>query len=246
MSWHAERFEEMPGRVRFDCIVCARPMWFPKCKAGKYKTCTDECRDKHRADQIASRQKLCKTCGAVFVPRHAQIRNGVGLYCSQACNVASRTALNSEEAKARAVANRRESVSSGRVKIPRGEDHPSWRGGPEASRQRQLESGVLRQRTAEYRKRNPHKVREFDQRRKGKKTGRLPRGTVERIGGMQRWKCACCRVGIKDKYHVDHIMPLAKGGKHEPANIQLLCPRCNVRKSAKLPEDFMRQNGYLL
>lgn len=41
-------------------------------------------------------------------------------------------------------------------------------------------------------------------------------------------------------------MPLAKGGEHTPFNIQLLCPRCNVRKSAKHPVDFMQENGYLL
>jgi 5-methylcytosine-specific restriction endonuclease McrA len=45
---------------------------------------------------------------------------------------------------------------------------------------------------------------------------------------------------------MDHIMPLARGGKHSPANIQLLCPPCNLRKSAKHPIDYMRQLGWLL
>jgi len=63
---------------------------------------------------------------------------------------------------------------------------------------------------------------------------------------MQRWKCAVCAVGIKDNYHLDHITPLARGGKHEPRNLQLLCPTCNVRKSAKDPIAYMRELGRLL
>ena len=47
-------------------------------------------------------------------------------------------------------------------------------------------------------------------------------------------------------HHVDHIVPLAKGGQHVASNIQILCPTCNVRKSAKDPIDFMQSRGFLL
>lgn len=64
---------------------------------------------------------------------------------------------------------------------------------------------------------------------------------------LQKNKCACCRGSLKKYgYHIDHIIPLAKGGKHENANIQLLCPSCNVRKSAKDPIEFMQSKGYLI
>jgi 5-methylcytosine-specific restriction endonuclease McrA len=36
--------------------------------------------------------------------------------------------------------------------------------------------------------------------------------------------------------HVDHIRPLAKGGKHEPSNLQLLTPEENLKKGAKYEE----------
>ena len=55
-----------------------------------------------------------------------------------------------------------------------------------------------------------------------------------------------CTVSIADGYHVDHIQPLALGGSNDKANLQLLCPTCNLRKSAKHPVDFMRETGRLL
>jgi len=36
------------------------------------------------------------------------------------------------------------------------------------------------------------------------------------------------------EYHVDHIIPLAKGGSHHPANLQVISARDNVRKGAKV------------
>jgi hypothetical protein len=69
---------------------------------------------------------------------------------------------------------------------------------------------------------------------------------VERIYGMQKGKCACCKVKLGSKFHRDHIIPLARGGTNDHLNIQLLCRPCNIRKSAKHPVDFMQENGFLL
>lgn len=44
-----------------------------------------------------------------------------------------------------------------------------------------------------------------------------------------RVKC-CCGIAL----HVDHIIPLAKGGQHCISNLQILPARINLRKGAKL------------
>jgi hypothetical protein len=36
--------------------------------------------------------------------------------------------------------------------------------------------------------------------------------------------------------HVDHIIPLARGGTNDITNFQALCPKCNLSKGVKLPD----------
>lgn len=44
-------------------------------------------------------------------------------------------------------------------------------------------------------------------------------------------RCLCC--GSEAPPTQDHIVPLAKGGAHHPANLQPLCRPCNERKQAR-------------
>jgi 5-methylcytosine-specific restriction endonuclease McrA len=46
-------------------------------------------------------------------------------------------------------------------------------------------------------------------------------------------------IGIQ--FHVDHIMPLARGGKHHPSNLQLLPAKINLRKKARIPKGLTRR-----
>lgn len=246
MGWHDERFIETKDKLKSECVNCGVSMWFPPSKAGKYLCCGKECSDARREKIAQARAKCCETCGKTFSPRPGQLAMGHGRYCSQKCNTAGRIAMNSEDAQKRAQASFKEALATGRYVPLTGPENPSWKGGYEASKARLKASGKLNEFTKRYRKKNPEKVREFTLRRKSRKYGRLPRGTVAKIGQYQKWKCAICKTDIAKNFHVDHIMPLAKGGMHEPTNIQLLCPTCNVRKSAKHPVDYMQELGFLL
>jgi 5-methylcytosine-specific restriction endonuclease McrA len=68
----------------------------------------------------------------------------------------------------------------------------------------------------------------------------------EELLGRQKWRCAVCRVDLKQGKHLDHVIPLAAGGKHEIGNLQWLCPPCNGAKAAKHPIQFMQERGFLL
>ena len=60
-------------------------------------------------------------------------------------------------------------------------------------------------------------------------------------------KCYWCgfRVAM-GKRHVDHIIPLVRGGSHSPANLCCSCAPCNLSKGAKLPEEFATQGELTL
>jgi len=56
---------------------------------------------------------------------------------------------------------------------------------------------------------------------------------------LQSGLCFWCDAPLaQDDFHVDHLIPLSKGGKHERANMVLSCPTCNLRKHALLPMAF--------
>lgn len=52
------------------------------------------------------------------------------------------------------------------------------------------------------------------------------------------FRCVLCGMSSKDGaiLHVDHIVPIAKGGRTEPSNLRTLCERCNLGKSDKLEQ----------
>jgi 5-methylcytosine-specific restriction endonuclease McrA len=47
-----------------------------------------------------------------------------------------------------------------------------------------------------------------------------------------------CRTFVPEGLrHIDHIIPLDKGGPHIQENLQLLCYKCNRAKGSKMPEE---------
>lgn len=76
--------------------------------------------------------------------------------------------------------------------------------------------------------------------------GKLSKTIVDDLMLKQKGRCPACRELLNNDYHLDHIMPIALGGKNEDSNIQLLHGMCNMKKNAKHPVDFMQSNGYLI
>lgn len=50
------------------------------------------------------------------------------------------------------------------------------------------------------------------------------------------YRCQICGSTAQDgvKLHIDHIIPVSKGGKTVPENLRVLCDRCNLGKSDKI------------
>ena len=50
-------------------------------------------------------------------------------------------------------------------------------------------------------------------------------------------KCAHCDC-TEGTFHVDHIVPLAKGEKDDIGNLQFLCEECNLKKSSQFDFNY--------
>jgi hypothetical protein len=46
--------------------------------------------------------------------------------------------------------------------------------------------------------------------------------------------CAYCDCELGKEFHIDHVIPLARGGRDHPSNMVKACVKCNMRKGAKL------------
>lgn len=65
-----------------------------------------------------------------------------------------------------------------------------------------------------------------------KRARSIPSSVRKRVFERANGKCEWC--GADDKLEVDHIHPVARGGSAAESNLQLLCSRCNARKSDKV------------
>lgn len=96
---------------------------------------------------------------------------------------------------------------------------------------------------------NPVAVRLDRQNRMAKERengGKLSKDIITKLYRSQQGRCACCGKPIGDDYHLDHIIPVAKGGQNIDSNVQLLTAACNMRKSDRDPIEYMQSQGFLL
>lgn len=128
---------------------------------------------------------------------------------------------------------------------------------------RQANLDKCRQRESEYRKRNPGKVKAVMSRwRKNnpercrqlsaKKRAIKKNAAVGDTKAIEKWektwrsrslvKCHWCeRKFLGRKCHVDHVVPLSKGGPHILENLCVACENCNCSKHNKMPDAFNKK-----
>lgn len=72
------------------------------------------------------------------------------------------------------------------------------------------------------------------------KVGRMPKGYRKIIFNNTNGKCWWCGKQLDESdWHLDHLIPLKKGGSHTMDNLVPSCPACNLSKNDKLPHEFM-------
>lgn len=71
--------------------------------------------------------------------------------------------------------------------------------------------------------------------------GNLPKNIIAKLLIKQQNKCSCCGGPLGKLFHLDHIVPIARGGANTEDNVQLLLPRCNQQKYTLTMEEFLQK-----
>ncbi len=100
--------------------------------------------------------------------------------------------------------------------------------------------------TKRWNKRNPHRVKTSEQKYRALKASAAT--DTESVRQFFSWiknqdfvTCTYCGVFISGKsVHIDHIVPLSRGGSHLPDNFALACGSCNSSKHDLLLSEWRR------
>lgn len=214
---------------------CARPVLARGVCAPHYSTW-------HRAQRKYT--IVCAHCG-----KTAQVQLRKNIYCSQACSSVVGAAAAGAKAHAEAVARRLPVLYTG-PKLPR--EAPITVVRPR-NRHRRLTSGYCKVCTAPFVSFNvdvtcsalcqENHYRAFRKTAKGRRRARKAGAYVEdvwrsRVFASDGYRCHLCRKKtLPDRQvphprapTIDHVIPLSKGGTHEPANCRTACFQCNSLK----------------
>lgn len=98
-----------------------------------------------------------------------------------------------------------------------------------------------RQYVKDFYARNPDKLRVWAAqwgRRRRAVEGRFTVDDIAAIRCEQDGCCYYCGCALRE-YHIDHMIPISRGGTHWPDNLALTCPTCNLKKGAKTADEFI-------
>lgn len=99
-------------------------------------------------------------------------------------------------------------------------------------------------RNRRWRKANPERYRALQSSGDARRRIREQEQFVEKVSPQIVWErdegvCGICgEAADPSDWHLDHTVPLSRGGEHSYANVQVSHPLCNRRKKDKLPEEL--------
>jgi 5-methylcytosine-specific restriction endonuclease McrA len=188
--------------------------------------------------------KRCRKCGETkpleeFV-KDKRCRDGRTARCKECFNADQRQRYVDNNWR-ETVYKRYEDTNRDRIRAGNRERTRRWRErNPEAALEKSREgSRQLRQRKPDYFRQWYQRNRESEIARVQQRRAVINGGEADRefITALLAQPCAYC--GATSNITVDHIVPLIRGGKHEPANLAPACATCNLSKGAKPIDDWL-------
>jgi 5-methylcytosine-specific restriction endonuclease McrA len=181
------------------------------------------------APHPSTQPRTCKQCGESIDHLNAKAK-----FCSKNCTSAWLYAQDPESHRARSKA---------------------WQSSPEGRAYRraylQANAGKRQAWARQDRQKNPERyaaywkqwagenaeaVAEIGRMRRARQKGNpdsigVPAWEWRKILNRFQGRCAYCGV-VPDVLHMDHVVPISKGGRHAPANVVPACQKCNLTKHA--------------
>jgi hypothetical protein len=96
---------------------------------------------------------------------------------------------------------------------------------------------------AAYYASHPEKFRYRQHKRRARKRGNagcepVTKAYLDTLFEAQDGCCRYCRAPLDDTKHLDHRVPISRGGPHAPSNVCWSCPSCNLKKGKKTELEF--------
>lgn len=203
--------------------------WCHECHANAgreyYAKHRDKIREKQRIDYVTNPEKF-------LAPKRQKYKEDP-VYREKAKKQLKDWNKNNPEKSALSVKK-----SRSKHKIKRAEYNRGWRAkNPERVREHTRRDALKRDPIA--RRANEAKRRAAKKQSNGSYTS----NDVELQRLSQKGLCWHCGKPVGDEYHIDHLIPLSRGGSNNPRNIVISCPHCNLSKHDKFPHEW---NGRLL
>lgn len=106
----------------------------------------------------------------------------------------------------------------------------------------------LNARSRNWHKVNPEKSKALCISYRGRKltaTGSSSPEDIATIRMLQENRCHYCGVDLTavQEPHLDHFIPLSRGGSNNPDNLVWACPTCNISKGNRMPWEWRKWNG---
>ena len=92
---------------------------------------------------------------------------------------------------------------------------------------------------AKYRDLHPDAQRSYSHSRRVKTGAGMTARQLSAWAKAQDKRCFYCDGLCDSSYHIDHIVPLSKGGEHKESNLVIACAPCNLAKGASDPVEFL-------
>lgn len=203
---------------------CAKPLVG---RTGTARWCTPECSRKMKKAIPISRLCRDQKCGKSFKPSNPR-----KMFCSTRCRRRYRARMYGRRHRKQLAISRRKYLASHMDKVK----------ATRASYKSRNKLKIAAQNAIYYRTHREEYLQQKYVRRARELTSReeLERccDYIKRVRSNKSNKCYYCKKRFYVTPHIDHVIALSRGGKHEIGNLCISCPECNLSKSAKLPSDL--------